>query len=160
MDKLGDLRLDMAVGTWSQYDGDLSTSFKLNLDDPCDRNIRDQAVDIMKKVGKALNYTGMLEVEFIVAHAADAVVNILEFNPRFSGACHSYVGAGMVQDYMNVLALIATTGDDTDKVMKVAGTTHVRSDTHTPKSNFKDYNAVKFYLPQPGTILKLRLLRV
>jgi len=159
MDKLGDLRLDMAVGTWSQYDGELATSFKLDLDDPCDRNIRDQAVDTMKKVGKALNYTGMLEVEFIVAHAADAAVNILEFNPRFSGACHSYVGAGMVQDYMNVLALIATTGDDTDKVMKVAGTTHVRSDTHIPKSNFKDYNAVKFYLPQPGTILKLRVLR-
>lgn len=157
IDKLGELRLDMAIGTWSQYKGDLSTSFKLDLDDPSDRNLRDQAVNVMKKVGKALNWTGMMEVEFIIERHAEATLNVLEFNPRFSGACHSYVGAGMVQDYMHVLGLIVTTGDDTEKVMsEKAGVTHVRSDTHVPKSDFKDYNAVKFYLPQPLTMLKLR----
>lgn len=160
MDKLGDARLDMALGTWSPNKDDLSTSLKLDLDNPCDKNIRDQAISTMKVVGKALNYTGMLEVEFIVANKPDAVVNVLEFNPRFSGACHSYVGAGMVQDYMHVLGLVASTKDDTDVVMKVARTTHVRSDTHLPKSNFKDYNVVKFYLKQPGALLKLRNLLV
>jgi len=113
----------------------------------------------MGKVGKVLNWTGMLEVEFIVEEKPDAVVHVLEFNPRFSGACHSYVGAGMVQDYMNCVGLIATTHDDTDKVMAVmGGDTRVRSDTHTPKSNFRDYNAAKFYVKQPTTILKLRHL--
>ena len=159
IDKLGDLRMDMAFGTWSTYAGDMSTSFKLDLDDPADRNIRDQAVPIMKKVGKALNYSGMLEVEFIINNEADAVLNVLEFNPRFSGACHSYVGSGMVQDYMHILGLISSTQDDTDKVMTGrADKTHIRSDTHIPKSNFKDYNAVKFYMPQPMTIMKLGLL--
>ena len=101
----------------------------------------------------------MLEVEFIIEDNANATLNVLEFNPRFSGACHSYVGAGMVQDYMHVLGLIVTTKDNTEKVMsEKAGITRIRSDTHVPKSNFKDYNAVKFYLPQPKTILKLRKL--
>lgn len=157
--KLGELRLDMAIGTWSTYSGDLTTSFKLDLDDPSDRSIRDQAVSIMTKVGKKLNYTGMLEVELIIDRDPDAILNVLEFNPRFSGACHSYVGAGMVQDYMHVLGLIVTTEGDTKKVMlEKAGCTHIRSDTHVPRSNFKDYNAVKFYLPQPLTMLKLRKL--
>jgi hypothetical protein len=111
----------------------------------------------MAKVGKALNYTGMMEVEFIIEKTADAVLNVLEFNPRFSGACHAYVGSGMVQDYMHVLGLIVSTEDDTERIMvEKAGVTRVRSDTHVPKSNFKDYNAVKFYLPQPRTILMLR----
>lgn len=156
---LGEHRLDMAIGTWSTNSSDLTLSFKLDLDDASDRNVRDQAVTVMSKVGKHLNYTGMLEVEFIIEDNANATLNVLEFNPRFSGACHSYVGAGMVQDYMHVLGLIVTTKDNTEKVMsEKAGITRIRSDTHVPKSNFKDYNAVKFYLPQPKTILKLRKL--
>lgn len=154
--QLGNLRLEMAMGTWSAYNGDLSMSFKLDLDDPSDRNVRDQATAVMTKVGRMLNYTGMLEVEFIIEDDPDAVLNVLEFNPRFSGACHDYVGSGMVQDYMNILGMIATTGDDTNKVMQRASMTHIRSDTHKPKGNFKDYNAVKFYMPQPVTILNLR----
>lgn len=157
IDHLGDLRLDMAIGTWSTNTADLSMSLKLDLDDPADKNIRDQAIQIMQKVGKALNYTGMLELEFIIENKPDAVLHVLEFNPRFSGACHSYVGGGMVQDYMHVLGLIVTTNDDTEKVMaEKAGTLHVRSDTHEPRSNFKDYNAVKFYMPQPSTLFRLK----
>lgn len=156
IDRLGDLRLDMALGSWSPNKDDLTLSFKLDLDDPSDRNVRDQAITTMKQVGKALNYTGMLEVEFIIAEEPDAVINVLEFNPRFSGACHAYVGSGMVQDYMHILSLIASTKGDTDSVMKVASTFHVRSDAHVPKANFKDYNCPKFYLKQPGTIFKLR----
>lgn len=156
---LGEHRVDMAIGTWSPNSTDLTLSYKLDLDDASDRNLRDQAVTIMQKVGKALNYTGMLELEFIIEDDATATLNVLEFNPRFSGACHSYVGAGMVQDYMHVLGLIVTTKDDTDRVMsEKAGETRIRSDTHVPKSNFKDYNAVKFYLPQPKKILNLRKL--
>ncbi|VEU44870.1 unnamed protein product [Pseudo-nitzschia multistriata] len=156
MDKLGELRWDMTIGTWSTKTDDLSTSLKLELDDPCDRLIRDQAITIMKKVGKALNYTGMCEVEFICEHSPDAILNVLEFNPRFSGACHSFVGAGMVQDYMHVIGLMVNTNDDTDKVIaEKAGTFHARSDTHLPKSNFRDYNTLKFYMPQLATIAKL-----
>ena len=158
MDKLGDLKAEMTFGTWSPNKVDMTCSFKLDLDDPSDRNVRDQAVSIMEKVGKDLNYSGMLETEFIIANEPDAILHVLEFNPRFSGACHAYVGAGMVQDYMHILGLIASTKDDTDAVMEVAGTTRVRSDTHVPKSNFKDYNAGKFYMKQPLTIVKLRYL--
>ena len=154
---LGEHRLDMTLGTWSRTSEDLTLSYKLYLDYPADRNVRDQAVSTMAKVGKALNYTGMMEVEFIIEKKADAVLNVLEFNPRFSGACHAYVGSGMVQDYMHVLGLIVSTEDDSERIMiEKAGATRVRSDTHVPKSNFKDYNAVKFYLPQPKTILTLR----
>lgn len=45
---------------------------------------------------------------------------------------------------MHVLGLIVTTNNDTDKVMaEKAGTLHVWLNTHKPRLNFKDYNAVK-----------------
>lgn len=39
IDHLGDLCLDMAIGTWSTNTNNLSMSLKLNLDDPADKNI-------------------------------------------------------------------------------------------------------------------------
>ena len=113
----------------------------------------------MTAVYKALNYSGMFELEFIVEHKSDAIMHVLEFNPRFSSAYHSYVGAGMVQDYTEIPGLMVNTRNDTKKVIaEKAHTTHVQSDTYVPNSKFRDYNAVKFYMPQPVTLLKLRSL--
>ena len=159
--KLHEYKLAFSIGEWNPTKEDLTFSFKLDLNDPFERKIRDQGIEIMKKAGKAVNYTGMFEVEFIIEESPDAEVNVLEFNPRFSGAAHGYTGSGIVQDYMQLIGLMATTKDDAETITSTMdlGNVRVRSDPHVPQSDLKAYNATKFYMVQLEVMVFLRRMK-
>merc|ERR1712070_270853 len=129
-------------------------------------------VAMLQRIGQASNYTGMMDVEFFMPEDPSTGVSILEFNPRFSGAVHSSLTSGFLEDYLDVLYKRRT--PDTlsgflktflrlQSQMPVDEGDHMattRSDGHDPDSRLKDYNLAKFYASRPWMFPLLRKFNI
>jgi len=114
-------------------------------------------VQMLQRIGRASNYTGMMDVEFFMPEEPSASVSILEFNPRFSGAVHSSLTSGFLEDYLDLLyqQLAPARPFASERSWPL-----IRSDGHEPDSWLRDYNLVKFYASRPGIVKDLQHLRI
>merc|ERR1712217_153481 len=131
------------LGSWSMSKEDVVSEFKVE-----NKTHRDALVQTLQKIGKAANYTGMMDVEFLIS-MDDSLAGddpfILEFNPRFSGGVHCSVGSGFLEDYMDLLYAVCEGTPESDFPNRESWPL-IRSDAHTPNSRLKDFNPLKFYL--------------
>lgn len=123
------------------------------------REIRDEMLRLLGDIGRAANYTGMMDIEFVVSEGHERVetplVRILEFNPRFSGGVHAALGSGFLEDYMSLLVSRAQ-GSSDEKLHHRETWPLVRSDGHEPRCRLQDYNVVQFYAARMWAMLQLR----
>jgi len=141
-------------------------------------------VDMLQRIAQASNFTGMMDVEFFVPEDPSEGVSILEFNPRFSGAVHSSLTSGFLEDYLDLLykelerdvspvSLLRSLSRG-ESFEEFVGTLKrcctwtcesqrcgplTRSDDHEPDSWLRNYNLTKFYACRPLTLKDLQNFR-
>jgi len=104
--------------------------------------------NIFTTIGKATNYHGMIDIEFIVS-PTDGIC-LLECNPRFSGALHtSLSNIGFLDLYFNVLLDQPSMYDDTSLCGNYSAGVEM-------KARFGDFYTAQYYANNLQKVLLLR----
>lgn len=118
-------------------------------------------VKLLSEVGDVAAYTGMMDVEFLAEevdqYLMTPIINIMEFNPRFSGGVHASLRSGFLEDYF-VLLSARVQGVADEETPRRASWPHIRSDGHVPNCNLQNFNPLCFYIRMLWQLVTLRSL--